>query len=495
MYILSIDQGTTSSRAILFDQKGINVAQYQVELDLSYPQDGWVEADPEVIWESTLSCCRNVIAEVDCSLANISTLGISNQRETTILWDRATGQPIYPAIVWQDRRTSSQCQQLITNKAIVKEVQQKTGLLIDPYFSATKIQWLLDHVKGARERARAGELAFGTVDSFLLWRLTNGASHATDATNASRTLLFNINTQQWDDKLLELFDIPKSILPEVLDSAAHFGESNASILGAPISITALLGDQQAATVGQACFKPGMIKSTYGTGCFMLLNTGETKVTSEHRLLTTIAYRIDGQVTYGLEGSIFIAGAAVQWLRDALHFFSQAQESQRLAEQVDDTGGVYLVPAFAGLGAPYWDPEARGALIGLTRDTSIEHIVRAALEAACYQSRDLLLAMRLDYCSEIDTLRVDGGMAANNWLLQFLSDMLNITVERPNCIETSALGAAMMAGLGAGLYSSLDELAKQWQLDCRFKPSMPDAKRKTLYAGWQDAVQRILKRIT
>ncbi len=488
-YILSIDQGTTSSRAMIFNDSGTSIAKHQIELKLNYPQNGWVECDPLDIWEATLSCCKKAIAKANITVKEIIALGISNQRETTILWDKDTGKPIYNAIVWQDRRTTERCEVLAQQDNIEEILTAKTGLLIDPYFSATKIEWILDNVENAREAAQKGRIAFGTVDTYLLWHLTGGNVHATDATNASRTLLFNIHTQEWDKELLALFNIPSSILPQVKDSADNFGSSEESLLNYPIPITGIAGDQQAALIGQACFKPGMIKSTYGTGCFMLLNTGKNAIRSQHRLLTTIAYRFNGKVNYGLEGSIFIAGAAIQWLRDTLHLIQNASDTQDMAISVKDNGGVYLVPAFTGLGAPYWDPNARGALLGLTRDTSIEHIARAALEAVAYQSNDLMQAMQKDGAN-FATLRVDGGMVANNWLLQFLADILRIPVERPACIESSAQGAAYLAALGAGLYKSLEEITSYWQLEKQFLPNMYEKQRSLLCQGWSQSVTKL-----
>lgn len=489
-FILSIDQGTTSTRTIIFDKTGLRRAVHQIELKQHYPENGWIEHDPLEIWQATLACCREVIPKVGIRPGNISAIGISNQRETTVIWDKHTGKPVYNAIVWQDRRTADYCEKLAADERIKKIIRDKTGLCIDPYFCATKIKWLLDHVSGLRDFAEKGSVLFGTVDSFLLWNLTGGKVHATDATNASRTLLFNIHTQQWDDELLEIFGIPKAILPEVKDCATRFGVTDSSLLGTDIPITGMAGDQQAAMIGQACFKKGMIKSTYGTGCFVVLNTGDEVVHSTQNLLTTVAYRLDGDVTYALEGSIFIAGAAIQWLRDALHLFKNSSETEELARSVPSTQGVYLVPAFTGLGAPYWDPMARGAILGLTRDTGIAQIVRAALEAVCYQTNDLLAAFHSDYSGDLDTLRVDGGMMANGWLTQFLSDILNLPVERPVCIETSALGAAYLAGLGAGLYQSLDEIVVNWQADLCCHPSMDQQLRHQLLAGWTESIQRV-----
>lgn len=489
-YLLAIDQGTTSSRAIIFSHLGVSVAEHQVDLQQFYPNDGWVEQDPEELWTNTYLCCQQAIKKINLAAKDIAAIGISNQRETTIIWDKRSGKPIYPAIVWQDRRTSQLCRDLEKNE-ISSHLQEKTGLLLDPYFSATKIVWLLHYVPEARTRAERGELAFGTVDTFLLWRLTQGKIHATDATNASRTLLFNIRTQQWDQDILRAFDIPASLLPTVLDSSDDFGETAKELFGDKIRITGIAGDQQAATVGQACFAPGMVKSTYGTGCFMLLNTGSLVVQSKNKLLTTVAYRLDKKVTYGLEGSIFCAGATIKWLRDSLHFLKTARESEELAQSVSDTEGVYLVPAFTGLGAPYWHPEARGAIIGLTRSSSINHIVRAALEAVCYQTRDLLDAMMKDGVTQLKTLRVDGGMAENNWLLQFLADVLKLTVQRPTCIETSALGAAYLAGLQIGMFQSLDEITNLWHKDAEFNAVMPEQSRERFYQGWLRAVDRII----
>lgn len=489
-YLLAIDQGTTNSRAIVFRRDGSLISQHDIALRQYYPHDGWVEQDPNEMFTNTVECCREALKKVSLSARDIAAVGISNQRETTIIWDKTTGLPIYPAIVWQDRRTSQLCKKISETK-LNESLHEKTGLLLDPYFSATKIVWILENVPDARERAERGELLFGTVDTFLLWKLTKGKSHTTDATNASRTLLFNIHTQEWDHDILHALNIPKNLLPIVLDSAADFGEIDASFLGEKIPVTGIAGDQQAATIGQACFHPGMIKSTYGTGCFMLLNTGSKIIKSGKQLLSTIAYRINHEVTYGLEGSIFCTGATVKWLRDTLRLIDTADETEALASRVVDTDGIYLVPAFTGLGAPYWDPEARGALLGLTRNSSIEHIVRAALENVAYQTRDLLDAMISDTKATLETLRVDGGMAANNWLLQFLSDILNLEVQRPTCIETSALGAAYLAGLQVGIYQSLDEISQLWQMNASFTPVMPMTQREMLYQGWKKAVQRVM----
>lgn len=489
-YLLAIDQGTTNSRAIVFDRRGNCISQHGLPLALSFPENGWVEQSPVDIITNTIACCREAVKKAGLSAPQIAAVGISNQRETTLIWEKHTGKAICPAIVWQDRRTSALCQRLKATP-LDQQVQAKTGLLLDPYFSATKALWILENVPHARERAERGELLFGTVDTFLLWHLTKGKAHATDASNASRTMLFNIHTQTWDEELLQAFNVPPSLLPMVLDNTADFGEMDANILGAPVPITGMAGDQQAACVGQACFRPGMVKSTYGTGSFMLLNTGKKVVRSHNHLLATIAYRIEGKTTYGLEGSIFSAGATIKWLRDGLKLIGSSAETEGLARSVGDTDGVYLVPAFTGLGAPYWDPEARGALLGLTRNSRKEHIVRAALENVAYQTCDLLQAMTGEVGAHLETLRVDGGMVTNDWLLQFLADMLDIEVQRPVCIETTALGAACLAGLQAGVYSSLEEIAENWQLQARFFPNMHHHQRKAFYLGWQQAVKRVL----
>lgn len=488
-YLLAIDQGTTSSRAIVFSALGLPVASAQQEFKQYFPRDGWVEHDGEEIWLTTLKVCREAIRQSGLNVAEIAAIGITNQRETTLVWDACSGAPIHPAIVWQDRRTADYCAEL---KAAGHEarVAARTGLLIDPYFSATKLRWILDNVPGARERAERGELRFGTVDSFLLWRLTGGRVHRTDASNASRTLLFDIHRQQWDDELLALFDIPRSLLPEVLDCAAEFGVTREDLLGAAIPVLGMAGDQQAALIGQACFRPGMVKSTYGTGCFMIQNTGSQPVVSKNRLLTTVGYRLNGQVTYAVEGSIFVAGAAVQWLRDGIKLISHARDTEALAAQTGDACGVYLVPAFTGLGAPYWDPKARGAIFGLTRDTGIKEIVTAGLQSVCYQTRDLLEAMCQDGATAPSALRVDGGMVENNWLMQFLADILGVPVERPEVTETTALGVAYLAGLHLGLYADLEQIARLWHRQKRFSPRMADGHREKLYAGWLDAVQRV-----
>jgi glycerol kinase len=490
-FILSIDQGTTSTRAIIFDKSGTRRAVHQIPLKQFYPQDGWVEHDAEEIWKATLECCNEVIPQAGLTPDKISAIGISNQRETTIVWDKNTGRPVHNALVWQGRHSAQICHELLKDEKLTKTIEDKTGLVIDPYFSATKIKWLLDKEPDLRPFAEDGSLLFGTVDTFLLWKLTGGKVHATDMTNASRTLLYNIYTHAWDDELLSIFSIPKPMLPEVKDSNAKFGVTNTELFGTEIPITGIAGDQQAAMIGQVCFNKGMIKSTYGTGCFLMLNTGKEPVKSTQKLLTTIAYSINGEVTYALEGSIFVAGAAIQWLRDALHLFQNSSDTEELAKNIDHTHGVYLVPAFTGLGAPYWDSMARGAILGLTRDTSISDIVRAALEAVCYQTNDLLTAVRVDYKEPLDCLRVDGGMTANDWLIQFLSDVLNISVQRPEYVETSALGAAYIAGLGAGIYKSLDDIVSNWHVDQVCQPTMEADTRQQLLNGWTTAVKRVM----
>ena len=490
-HILAIDQGTTSSRAMIFSPAGECVAVAQEEFRQIFPQDGWVEHDPEEIWQSVLSVCRQVLQQAERAGIEVVGIGITNQRETTIVWDRKSGKPLYNAIVWQDRRTADYCAELKT-AGNEERVSELTGLLLDPYFSATKIRWILDHVDGARERAEAGELAFGTIDSFLLWRLTGGQSHATDATNASRTMLFDIHTQQWDDSLLKLFRIPSSLLPEVKDCSADFGMTAADIFDRSYPISGIAGDQQAAAIGQACLEPGMIKSTYGTGCFVLMNTGTKAYRSQNRLLTTVAYRVNGETSYAIEGSIFVAGAAIQWVRDGIKLIESAGEVEGLARGLESNRGVYMVPAFTGLGAPYWDPNARGAIFGLTRDTGIAEIVRAALESVVYQTFDLMQAMRGDSGGELQALRVDGGMVANNWFLQFLADLLDLPVERPRVTETTALGAAYLAGVQLGIYESLQAISGHWQRDALFTPSLNQKDRNELLLGWKKAVSRVLE---
>ena len=486
--LLAIDQGTTSSRAVVFDARGAIRTVAQREFTQHYPAGGWVEHDPEEIWSATLAVTREALAAAGGAVVAI---GITNQRETTVVWDRATGAPIHRAIVWQDRRTAAKCRGL-RDAGHEPAVSGKTGLLLDPYFSATKLAWILDHVDGARDRATAGELAFGTIDTFLIWRLTGGTVHATDPSNASRTLLFDIHSQQWDDTLLQLFDVPRGVLPDVLDSAADFGTTSVEILGHAIPIAGVAGDQQAATIGQACFRPGMVKSTYGTGCFAVMNTGAEAVQSRHRLLTTVAWRLEGKPTFALEGSIFVAGAAVQWLRDGLRVIENAPETESLAAGIPDSGGVFLVPAFTGLGAPHWDPDARGAIYGLTRDSGPAHLARAALESVCLQTRDLMTAMEADRGAAIDRLRVDGGMVENAWLLQALADIVDVAVERPRIIETTALGAAYLAGLQAGVFRSIDDIGGRWARDEEFTPRMPGRERERLVQGWESAVARTLE---
>ena len=490
--ILAIDQGTTSSRAIVHDRDGRTVASAQQEFGQHYPRSGWVEHEPEDLWQSTVAVAREALGRAERDGGRVVALGITNQRETTVAWDRRTGEAIHRAIVWQDRRTAEHCARLKADGR-ESEVTARTGLLLDPYFSATKLEWILDNVGGARELAESGRLAFGTVDSWLIWRLTGGRAHVTDATNAARTMLFNIHEQDWDDHLLDLFRVPRAVLPEVLDSAADFGTADAGHLGRALPIRGVAGDQHAAMVGQTCFAPGMIKSTYGTGCFALMNTGATPVQSRNRLLTTLAYRIDGRPTYALEGSIFVAGAAVQWLRDDLGLLDSAAASEELARRADPEGGLYMVPAFTGLGAPYWEPEARGALLGLTRGTGPAEIARAVLESVCYQTHDLVVAMAADADAPLQALRVDGGMVINAWLLQRMADLVGLSVERPRETETTALGATYLAGLGHGIWASPEDVRDHWALDTRFAPAIDDAERDRLVAGWHDAVRRVLPR--
>ena len=488
-FVLAVDQGTTSSRTMVFDGAYRVRGVAQQEFPQIFPRSGWVEHDPEDIWRTVLATMRGALADAKLSASDIAAIGITNQRETTLIWDRKTGRAIHNAIVWQDRRTADRCEEL-RKDGVEAMVTAKTGLLLDPYFSATKIQWMLDKVEGARARAEKGELAFGTVDTFLLWRLTGGKVHATDLTNASRTLLCDIEKGAWDDDLLKLFGVPRAMLPEIKECRDDFGATDPALFGTAIPIRGIAGDQQAATVGQACFTPGMLKSTYGTGCFAVLNTGTKRITSTKRLLTTIAYRLDGKSVYALEGSIFVAGAAIQWLRDGLHLIARAEESGSLAAAADPEQAVYLVPAFTGLGAPWWDAHARGALFGLTRNTGPKEIARAALEAVCYQTLDLLDAMRADWQGASDTvLRVDGGMVASDWMLQRLADILDAPVDRPVVLETTALGAAWLAGSGAGVWPGEEGFAKSWRRERRFTPAMDGATRSRLVAGWRDAVKR------
>ena len=492
-YLLAIDQGTTSSRAVLFapDLSVKSIAQQ--EFTQHFPASGWVEHEPEELWTSVVEVCRKAMAQMGAAASDIAAIGITNQRETTLIWDRATGKAIHRAIVWQDRRTADHCERLKA-EGYEPMVAAKTGLLLDPYFSGTKIGAILDAVPGARKRAERGELAFGTVDSFLLWRLTGGKVHATDATNASRTMLCNIHTGEWDDELLNLLNVPRALLPEIRDCSFHYGDTEPELFGGPIAIRGIAGDQHAATIGQACFEPGMMKSTYGTGCFALLNTGDKALHSKNRLLTTIAYQLDGKRTYALEGSIFIAGAAVQWLRDSLKLMDHASQAGPLAEAADPDQQVYLVPAFVGLGAPYWDAKSRGAMFGLTRNTGPREFARAALEAVCFQTLDLMNAMRADWPTASQTksvLRVDGGMTASDWTMQRLADILDAPVDLPEITETTALGAAYLAGLSAGHSPKPDAFMTEWKRQSRFDPKLDADARQRLVAGWQDAVRRTL----
>jgi len=498
-YVMAIDQGTTSSRAILFDETMSPVAMAQQEFEQHFPLSGYVEHDPEDIWQTTLSTCREAMKSAGASAANIAAIGITNQRETTVIWDRETGKPLHRAIVWQDRRTAVICQ-LLKDAGHEPRVTDLTGLLLDPYFSGSKIAWILDNVDGARAAADAGKLAFGTIDTFLLWRLTGGRVHATDATNASRTMLYNIHDGCWSPEMCDLLRVPMSVLPEVRNSADDFGDTSPDLFGGAIPVAGIAGDQQAAVVGQACFNPGMMKSTYGTGCFALLNTGPTAVRSTNRLLTTIAYQFDGKPTYALEGSIFIAGAAVQWLRDGLQIIDDAAQSGELAKQADDSQDIYMVPAFVGLGAPHWDADARGAIYGITRNTGRAEFARAALESVGYQTRDMLEAMQKDWTGRPGTktgagtdtvLRVDGGMTVSDWSMQFLADILGAPVDRPRIHETTALGAACLAGMQRGVWPGLEGIIDNWALDKRFQPQLGEAVREQKYDGWKDAVRRTL----
>ncbi|WP_026379716.1 glycerol kinase GlpK [Afifella pfennigii] len=490
-FVLAIDQGTTSTRAIVFDARQHVVGVGQLEFPQHFPRSGWVEHDPEDIWRTTVAVVRQALAEANLPAADLAGIGITNQRETAIVWDRKTGKPIHNAIVWQDRRTARICERLVA-EGNAPMVAQKTGLLIDSYFSATKIAWLLDNVEGARARAEAGELAFGTVDTWLIHKLTGGRRHVSDATNAARTLLFDIGRHDWDEELLRLFRVPRAMLPEVLDCAAEFGETDPGIFGVAIPIRGAAGDQQAATLGQACFEPGMVKSTYGTGCFAVLNTGAEFVPSQNRLLTTIAYRLDGKTTFALEGSIFVAGAAVQWLRDEMRLIARAEESGELAARADAAQEVYLVPAFTGLGAPWWDPDARGAMFGLTRATGPEEFAMAALESVCFQTVDLVEAMHRDWAPASGTvLRVDGGMVASDFTMQRLADLLDAPVDRPMVLETTALGAAWLAGRQAGAWPGEAAFAEAWRRERRFEPQLEAGLRERKLAGWRHAVQRTL----
>jgi glycerol kinase len=488
-YILALDQGTTSSRAILFDEAGHIVSTAQKEYPQIYPQPGWVEHNPNDIWSTQIGVASETLARAGVGARDLAAVGVTNQRETTMIWDRRTGQPIYNAIVWQCRRTAPLCETL-KQEGRAPDIRARTGLVIDAYFSGTKVAWILDHVPGSRERARRGELAFGTVDTWLLWNLTAGQVHATDVSNASRTMLFNIHTCDWDDTLLERLDIPRELLPAVLASSALYGETDAALFGAAVPIGGVAGDQQAATFGQACFTPGMVKNTYGTGCFMLMNTGDRAVESPGGLLTTIGWQVaDDAPVYALEGSVFVAGAAVQWLRDELRLVRTAAETEGIAASVPDSGGVYVVPAFVGLGAPHWDGFARGAIVGLTRGSGRAHIVRATLESIAYQTRDVVEVMMRDAGLHMEALRVDGGATANNWLLQFQADILGVPVQRPAVTETTALGAAYLAGLATGFWRSPDQIAAQWAVERTFEPAMSADQREALYRGWARAVDR------
>ncbi|MBA4782677.1 MAG: glycerol kinase GlpK [Rhizobiales bacterium] len=490
--IVAIDQGTTSTRALVFSAKMDVLSLSQQELRQYFPKPGWVEHDPEEIWQSVVANVRSAIEKAGVKAHQIAALGITNQRETTIVWDRESGKPVHPAIVWQDRRTTAACARLRA-EGLEHAITAKTGLLADPYFSATKIAWILDHVEGARAAALAGRLAFGTIDSFLIWRLTGGKVHATDATNAARTLLFDIHRQDWDDDLLREFAIPRALLPEVKDCAADFGLVEPELFGASIPIAGVAGDQHAAMLGQACFQPGMMKSTYGTGCFAMLNTGDQAIPSQNRLLTTLAYRLEGKPTYALEGSIFIAGAALQWLRDGLKIIEKASDADSMAETAGD-GGIYFVPAFVGLGAPHWDAQARGAIFGLSRGTSRADIVRAALEAVCFQTHDLLDAMRRDINTPLNAvLRVDGGMVASDWTMQCLADVLDVPVDRPKVLETTVLGAAWLAGSHVGVFPDQAAFAARWHCERRFVPKLSGEIRTSRLSGWQDAVRRTLSK--
>lgn len=490
-WILAIDQGTTSTRSIVFNDQFETKGVGQKEFTQHFPHPGWVEHDPEDLWRTALETCREALYNSNLEAYDIHGVGITNQRETTLVWDKLTGKPVYNAIVWQDRRTSDLCADL-KDQGLEEVFMRKTGLLLDPYFSGTKVAWILDNVEGAREQAEAGELLFGTVDTWLIWKFTGGRSHVTDATNASRTLLYNIETSEWDQELLDLLRIPRAMLPKVKDCSDDFGVIPEELFGSALPILGVAGDQQAATVGNACFKAGMVKSTYGTGCFALLNTGEELVRSKNRLLTTIAYRLDGKTTYALEGSIFVAGATVQWLRDGLEIVDKASDTQGLAEKADAESQVYMVPAFVGLGAPYWDPDARGAIFGLTRATGREEIARAALESVGYQTVDLIEAKNADFKggdNDEMVMRVDGGMTASDWTMQFLADILGARVDRPMVLETTALGVAWLAGMRAGVWPSMEEFSERWHLDRRFEPSMSEEERRQRLDGWRDAVQR------
>ncbi|MBE5972887.1 MAG: glycerol kinase GlpK [Lachnoclostridium sp.] len=487
-YVMALDAGTTSSRCILFNKEGMMVSVAQKEFTQHFPKPGWVEHDANEIWSTQLGVAVEAVLKAGATAADIAAIGITNQRETTIVWDKVTGDPVYRAIVWQCRRTSEYCDSL-KEKGLVETFRQKTGLVIDAYFSGTKLKWILDHVPGARERAERGELLFGTVETWLIWKLTKGRVHVTDYSNASRTMLFNINTLEWDDEILAELNIPKCMLPEVKPSSCVYGETDPQFFGAPVAIGGAAGDQQAALFGQTCFEPGEAKNTYGTGCFMLMNTGEKPVFSKNGLVATIAWGLDGKVEYALEGSIFVAGAAIQWLRDELRILEKASDSERLAQQVEDTNGCYVVPAFTGLGAPHWDQYARGAIVGLTRGVNRNHIIRATLDSLCYQTNDVLKAMEADSGIKLAALKVDGGACANNYLMQTQSDIINAPVKRPCCVETTAMGAAYLAGLAVGYWADKDEVRKNWAIDRTFEPQIDDETRTEMVEGWDKAVKR------
>ena len=493
-YILALDQGTSSSRAIVFDEKGSACAVAQREFRQIFPKSGWVEHDPHEIWSSQASVIAEAITMLDINGLNIAGIGITNQRETTIVWDSETEEPVYNAIVWQDRRTSDYCDEL-KSQGLTDMIRQKTGLIIDAYFSATKIKWILDNVPGARERAEKGKLMFGTVDTWLIWRLTRGEVHVTDVSNASRTMLFNINTLEWDQELLDLFNIPRSMMPEVKSSSEVYGHTKTTIFAHKVPIAGIAGDQQAALFGQMCTEPGMVKNTYGTGCFLLMNSGEKPILSQNNLITTVAWKIGDKVNYALEGSIFVGGSVVQWLRDGLGVINSSSEVEALASQVPDTNGVYFVPALTGLGAPWWDQYARGTIIGISRGTTTAHIARAALEGIAYQTMDITAAMSRDAGIPLKELKVDGGASRNNLLMQFQADILGTRVIRPQVVETTALGAAYLAGLAVGYWSSIDEIRKQWQIDRAFEPSWDEERIRTAKSGWEDAVKRTLSDYT
>lgn len=488
-YILSLDQGTTSSRCIIYDKKGNMVSVAQKEFTQIYPKDGWVEHDAMEIWSTQMGVAQEALLKIGCTYKDIEAIGITNQRETTVVWDKETGVPVYNAIVWQCRRTAEYCDSLI-EAGHSDMIRRKTGLLIDAYFSGTKLKWILDNVDGAREKAEAGRLLFGTIETWLIWKMTEGKVHVTDYSNASRTMMFNINTLEWDDEILELLNVPKSMLPQPKPSSCVYGETSPVIFGGPIRIAGAAGDQQAALFGQTCFEPGEGKNTYGTGCFLLMNTGETPVFSKNGLVTTIAWGLDGKVNYALEGSVFVCGAAIQWLRDEIDILEKSSDSEAMATSVEDSCGLYVVPAFVGLGAPYWDPYARGAVMGITRGANKNHLVRATLESLAYQTNDLIEAMTDDLGSCLVSLKVDGGACANNFLMQFQSDILNCDVKRPVCIETTSLGAAYLAGLATGYWTSKEDVLQNWQVDRVFKPAMEDEKRQQMLAGWSKAVDRV-----